>query len=98
MLIHSSLSYGPTMGSISAFFFNLFALTIFLNQVYSEVLMFILGIETTAHTFGVGIVNSAGSVLANITASYTSPDAGMIPDKVAEHHQQVAAKVMQEAF
>ena len=60
--------------------------------------MFILGIETTAHTFGVGIVNSAGSVLANITASYTSPDAGMIPDKVAEHHQQVAAKVMQEAF
>ena len=60
--------------------------------------MFILGIESTAHTFGVGIVNSEGKVLANITDSYTSPDAGMIPDKVAEHHKQVAAKVMQEAF
>ena len=60
--------------------------------------MFIFGVESTAHTFGVGIVNSEGKVLANITDSYTSPDAGMIPDKVAEHHKQVAAKVMQEAF
>lgn len=58
----------------------------------------ILGIETTAHTFGVGIVNEQGDILANITDSFTSSDQGMIPNEVAEHHQRVAEKVLQEAL
>jgi glycoprotease/Kae1 family metallohydrolase len=60
--------------------------------------MFILGVEFTAHTFGVGIVDSDGNILANVTDSFTSTDAGMIPDQLAEHHKAVAEKVLQKAF
>ena len=60
--------------------------------------MLILGVESTAHTFGIGIVTSDGTIRANVKDSYTSADAGMIPDKVAEHHQQVAEKVLQQAL
>lgn len=58
----------------------------------------ILGIETTAHTFGVGIVNEQGDILANVADSYTSLESGMIPDKVAEHHTRVAEEVLQKAL
>lgn len=60
--------------------------------------MNILGVETTAHTFGVGIVNSKGKVFANVRASYTSRNGGMIPHEIAEHHEKVAEKVLQEAL
>jgi len=47
----------------------------------------ILGIESTAHTFGVGIVKN-GKVLANAKKGYTIPDGGggMIPIEVAKFH------------
>ncbi len=60
--------------------------------------MFILGIECTAHTFGVGIVNQKGEVLANATDSYTSKDGGMIPDQLAEHHTRVAETVLKKSL
>ncbi len=60
--------------------------------------MLILGVEFTAHTFGVGIVDNIGTVLANVIDSYTSPDGGMIPDQLAEHHKKVAEEVLQKAF
>lgn len=63
--------------------------------------MIILGIETTAHTFGVGIVDSKGKVLANERASFTTDRAGMIPWQVAEHHfsswEQVLSAALQKA-
>ena len=46
----------------------------------------VLGIETTAHTFGIGIVDDKGAVLANERESFTTSHEGMIPWKVAEHH------------
>ena len=60
--------------------------------------MNILGIESTAHTFGVGIVTDTGKVLANVVDSYSSPDKGMIPHEIAEHHINVAEKVLKEAL
>jgi N6-L-threonylcarbamoyladenine synthase len=60
--------------------------------------MFILGVESTAHTFGVGIVNDQGKVLANSFASYTVSEGGMILDDVAKHHEEVAEKLVQEAL
>lgn len=60
--------------------------------------MFILGVENTAHTFSIGIVDNKGNVLANATDSYTSKDGGMIPDKVAEHHTAVAEEVLKKAL
>lgn len=60
--------------------------------------MYILGIESTAHTFGVGIVTEQGQVLANVTDSYTSTEGGMIPNLLAEHHQAVAKTVLKKAL
>lgn len=60
--------------------------------------MIILGVETTAHTFGVGIVDSNGKVLANEKDSYSSPDSGMILDIIADHHKEVAEKILSDAF
>lgn len=60
--------------------------------------MFILGIESTAHTFGVGIVTDKGEVLANAKDSYSSKDCGMIPNEIVDHHKEVALKVLEQAF
>ncbi len=60
--------------------------------------MNILGIESTAHTFGVGIVTAEGKILANVKDSYTSPDKGMIPDEIARHHKKTAPGLLQDAL
>ncbi len=59
-----------------------------------------LGIESTAHTFGVGIV-SGKKILANEKVSFTSTSAGIIPREVARfldsHAQGVVAKALETA-
>lgn len=60
--------------------------------------MICLGIESTAHTFGVGIVTSSKKVLANEKASYTTKKGGMIPAKTAEHHVEMCDKILKQAF
>ena len=57
----------------------------------------ILGIECTAHTFGVGIVNK-GKTLANIRDMYKPKSGGIIPNESAEHHKKVAANVYEKAL
>ena len=60
--------------------------------------MKILGVESTAHTFGVGIVTDEGKILSNVTDSYTTKTAGMIPDEVVDHHNAVAEKICTKAL
>ena len=48
--------------------------------------MICLGIESTAHTLGIGIMNDKGEVLANEKASYTTEEGGIHPRKATEHH------------
>ena len=57
----------------------------------------ILGIESTAHTFGVGIVHK-GKVLANVKEMYRPDFGGIIPIKSAEHHKNVAQKIYRDAL
>ena len=38
----------------------------------------VLGIESTAHTFGVGVVKD-GKILANVRDMYTTETGGIIP-------------------
>ncbi len=59
--------------------------------------MAILGIESTAHTFGVGICQS-GRILANQKAMYPIKDKGMIPAQVANFHMKNAAHVIKNAI
>ena len=57
-----------------------------------------LGIESTAHTFGVGVVSSSGEVLANEWSSFSSPTGGMRPVEAADHHARVASDVLERAL
>lgn len=57
-----------------------------------------LGVESTAHTFGVGIVTFDGKIVANAKDSYATAEGGMIPNKVAEHHEDVKDKVLADAL
>ncbi len=60
--------------------------------------MISLGIESTAHTFGIGIVNDKGETLANVRDIYTTKSGGLIPVKLGEHHVEVCDKVLKEAL
>ncbi len=60
--------------------------------------MIVLGIESTAHTFGVGIVNQKGRVLANEKASYTTTEGGIHPRAAADHHWENAPVVIRRAL
>lgn len=60
--------------------------------------MNILGVESTAHTFGIGIITDKGKILANVKSSYTSPDSGMKPDDVIDHHKEAAEKILEKAL
>lgn len=57
----------------------------------------ILGIESTAHTFGVGIVDGE-KILCNFRDSYTTEKGGIIPIDAAKHHEEVAELVYKGAL
>ncbi len=59
--------------------------------------MIVLGIESTAHTFGVSIINDE-EVLSNVKSAYTTEKGGMIPSKVADHHVEVLDKVLDDSL
>ena len=59
---------------------------------------YILGIESTAHTFGVAVVNWDGKILSNVKDSYTTEEGGMIPLEVREHHKRVARELYLRAL
>lgn len=60
--------------------------------------MICLGIESTAHTFGIGIVDDKGKILANVKDSFTTDKGGMIPNEVAKHHREVKETVLKDAL
>ncbi len=57
--------------------------------------MISLGIESSAHTFGVGIVDEEGNILANKKEVYSPPKGkGIIPHEAREHHKKIMNKVL----
>lgn len=60
--------------------------------------MIALGIESTAHTFGVGIIDNKGKILANVKDSVSTAAGGLIPGDVAKHHELVKEKVLSDAL
>jgi len=65
--------------------------------------MICLGIETTAHTFGVGIIDdsvkdNSKKILANVKDSYTTETGGIHPTFAKEHHIKCADSVVKEAL
>lgn len=57
----------------------------------------VLGIESTAHTFGIGIVRN-GKILANVKKAYTTESGGIIPIEAAKHHRENTKKIYSEAL
>jgi len=60
--------------------------------------MICLGVEGTAHTFGIGIVKD-NEILANEKSVYTPPPGkGIIPPEAAEHHSKVKDTILEKAL
>ncbi|MAG39388.1 UGMP family protein [Candidatus Pacearchaeota archaeon] len=59
----------------------------------------ILGIESTAHTFGVAVVRDK-EILSNEKDAYSTKDGegGMIPLEVKKHHEEVGEKIYKQAL
>ena len=60
--------------------------------------MICLGIETTAHTAGVGMVDDRCNVLANEKHVFTTKKGGMIPRELGEHHAEKFPSVLEAAL
>ena len=59
----------------------------------------ILGIESTAHTAGVGIITSEGKILSNQRSVYIPDEGeGIHPREAANHHVEKFPKLFKEAF
>lgn len=60
--------------------------------------MICLGIESTAHTLGIGIVQD-GRILSNARHMYRPPEGeGIIPRKASDHHADVFGAVLQQSL
>ena len=60
--------------------------------------MIVLGIECTAHTFGIGVVSESGKVLANEKAVFIPKKGGIHPREAADHHAENAKTVLNNAI
>ncbi|MBU0536270.1 MAG: tRNA (adenosine(37)-N6)-threonylcarbamoyltransferase complex transferase subunit TsaD [Nanoarchaeota archaeon] len=62
--------------------------------------MYCLGIESTAHTFGVAIMEDSGRVLSNEKVMFMTEEGegGMIPNEVAKHHRLHRDEVIKKAL
>ena len=59
--------------------------------------MITLGIESTAHTFGIGIVKNK-KIIANEWDMYKPKKGGIIPTEAAEHHNHMAPLLLKTAL
>ena len=59
--------------------------------------MLCLGIEGTAHTVGVGIVDSECNILANLMRMYRPKKGGIHPREAANHHAEHIVSLIREA-
>lgn len=57
-----------------------------------------VGVESTAHTFGVGVLDMSGKIMSNVKDSYVTEEGGMIPLEVRAHHKRVADEVFWKAM
>ena len=58
----------------------------------------VLGIESTAHTFGVGIADNLGNIYVNVNSTYAPSKGGIHPREAAEHHANIAHKLIKQAI
>lgn len=69
-----------------------------MSKLSTEKSSYVLGIESTADDFSVGIASFDGKILANIISAFMPEEEGIHPREAARHHADVAGKVIMEAF
>jgi len=58
-----------------------------------------LGIEGTAHTFGIGIISEDGEILADERDVYEPPEGkGIIPSDARKHHEKASQEILKRAM
>src|SRR3989344_4595276 len=60
--------------------------------------MFSLGIESSAQTFGCGIIDGKGKIYANVTDAYKTEKGGIHPSEARLHHENAKDKVVEDAL
>ena len=60
--------------------------------------MICLGIESTAHTFGCGIIDGKGRMHSNVTDAYKTEKGGIHPSEAKLHHENVKDKIVEDAL
>jgi len=58
--------------------------------------MICLGIESTAHTFGVGLINDKGKILLNEKRMFIPQEGGIHPREAAEHHAKIFDELLKK--
>jgi N6-L-threonylcarbamoyladenine synthase len=62
-------------------------------------LSYVLGIESTAHTFSVSVATSDGRILSNAKSIYRPPEgSGIHPFEASQNHLSAASRVLSEAI
>jgi len=58
-----------------------------------------LGIESTAHTFGMAIATSTGRILVNLNSTYKAAmGKGIHPREAAQHHSEIAPNILERVI
>jgi len=61
--------------------------------------MICLGMESTAHTFGVGIIDDKGNILSDVKDTYKAEaGSGIIPQEAKKHHEKIKEKILDNAL
>ncbi|HEY8140134.1 MAG TPA: KEOPS complex N(6)-L-threonylcarbamoyladenine synthase Kae1 [Nitrososphaera sp.] len=62
-------------------------------------MMLCLGIESTAHTFAISVVDSSGRIRSDVRDIYRAPEGkGIHPRDASRHHMEASSKVLHEAL
>ena len=59
---------------------------------------YVLGIESTAHTFAIGVVSIDGSEILNFSHTYVPKVGGIHPREASEHHVKVAPELLRRTL
>lgn len=60
--------------------------------------MLCLGIESTAHTFGIAVVSDKKKIYSNSRKLFTTESGGMIPAEVADHHVKICDQILNDSL
>ncbi len=59
---------------------------------------YILGVESTAHTFGISVLDENSKIICNLRDMYKTEKGGIIPVEAAKHHREIVGGLYKRAL